>query len=99
VPHALPISSSYLITRIIFGEEYKLWRFLLCSFLQSLPLTPKYLIQHPILGYLQPIILGLSIPCIILVKVINLIEQLNAQYSSCMIATCLAPTCFGVCTF
>jgi hypothetical protein len=42
----------HLIIQIIFSEEYKLWSFSLCSFLQppvTLPiLGPKYSPQHPV---------------------------------------------------
>ena len=46
-----------LITRIIFGEEYRVLIFSLCSFLHFrylVPLRPKYSPYHPILKQPQP---------------------------------------------
>jgi hypothetical protein len=47
-----------LITRILFGEQYKSWSSSLCTLLQSCcylagPCRPKYLPQHCSLKYLQ----------------------------------------------
>jgi hypothetical protein len=45
-----------LIIIIMFGEEYKLWSFSLCSFLQ-VPLWSKYSPQHPVLKHPQSMFL------------------------------------------
>jgi hypothetical protein len=49
-----------LITRIIFGDEYRSLSSSLCSLLHScylIPLRPKYPPQHPILEHPQPMFL------------------------------------------
>jgi hypothetical protein len=51
VLHILPISCSFLLISIIFGEAYNLWNTSLCSLLQP-PATPSFLGPHILLSAL-----------------------------------------------